>query len=95
MDFLMIMLAVLGIILLIVLIILCVRLNFTISRIDILLDDFEKKMKTVNRVFNLIDKVSDSVSLVSNQFVDAIIGILSRLFAKKNIEEKEKKEEEF
>ena len=90
MEFLTIMLAVLGIILLVVLIILFVRLNYTVTRINSLLDDAEKKMKTVNRVFTVIDKVSDSVSLVGDKMVDTVSGIISKLFTRnKKINEKE------
>ena len=46
MDYLLIMLVIFGIILLISLIILIVRLNFTISKIDSLLDDIAKKIES-------------------------------------------------
>ena len=95
MEFLTIMLAVLGIILLIVLIVLSVKLYFTVSRINILLDDLERKMKTVNRVFNVVDKVSDSVSLVSDRMIDTIVGIISKLFTRKDKKIEKEKEEEF
>ena len=95
MEFLTIMLAVLGIILLIVLIVLSVKLYFTVSRINILLDDLERKMKTVNRVFNVVDKVSDFVSLVSDRMIDTIVGIISKLFTRKDKKIEKEKEEEF
>ena len=94
MDFLLIMLTILGIIFLVVLIILFVRLNFTISKVDVLLDDLQKKMNTVNHAFEVVDKVTDSISLVNDRMVDAIVGAISKLFAwRKN--KKEREEEEF
>ena len=83
MDFLLILLAVLGIILLITLIILFVRLNFTISKIDYLLEDVSKKLNTVNHVFDVVDKVTDSVSLINDRMVDAIASFIANLFSKK------------
>ena len=65
MDYLLIMLVIFGIILLISLIILIVRLNFTISKIDNLLDDMTKKLNTVNHAFEVVDKVTDSISLIN------------------------------
>lgn len=93
MDFLVVMLAVLGIILLSILIVLGIRLIMITSRVDILLDDLEKKMQTANRVFNVINKVSDSVSFVSDKMIDTIAGIISKLFTKKD--KKIESEEEF
>ena len=93
MEFLEIMLAVLGIILLVVLIVLSIKLIMITTRINNLLDDAQEKMKTVNRLFMVVDKVSDSVSLVSNRFVDTIANIISKLFTKNNKVKKEEEEE--
>ena len=96
MDFLLILLAVLGIILLIALIILCVRLNFTISKVDSLLDDMYKKLNTVNHVFEVVDKVTDSISLINDRMVDAVVSFIANLFSKrKKKQEKIEEEEEF
>ncbi len=94
MDFLLILLTVLGIILLATLIVLCVRLNFTISKVDILLSDLEKKMNTVNHAFEVVDKITNSVSLVNDKMVDAIASIVAKLFTKRK-NKKEIEEEEF
>ena len=92
MDFLLILLTVLGIILLIVLIILCVRLNFTLTRLDIVLEDFKKKLDTVTHAFELTAKVSNSISLVSDRVIEGLSTFITNLFLKKdkkNIEEEE------
>ncbi len=92
MEFLLILLAIFGIILLITLIILCVRLNFTMNKIDYLLDDITKKMNSVNHVFDVVDKVSNSVSLVNDRFFDMAMSFIANLFSKRK---KKEKEEEF
>ena len=95
MDYLLIMLVIFGIILLISLIILIVRLNFTISKIDSLLDDIAKKLNTVNHAFELFDKVTDSISLINDRVVDIIVTFIASLFAKRKNKKEESEEEEF
>ena len=95
MDFLLILLTVLGIILIIVLIILFVRLNFTISKVDALLDDISKKLNTVNHVFEIVDKITDSVSLINDRLVDIIVSFLANLFSKRKNKKATEEEEEF
>lgn len=95
MDFLLILLIVLGIILLATLIVLCVRLIFTLGKVDMLLDDAMKKMNSVNKVFEVVDKVTNSMSLVNDKMIDAISSIISKLFAGRKKNEKLESEEEF
>ena len=95
MDYLLIMLVIFGIILLISLIILIVRLNFTISKIDSLLDDIAKKLNTGNHAFEVVDKVTDSISLINDRVVDIIATFIASLFAKRKNKKEESEEEEF
>lgn len=93
MDYLLILLVVFGIILLISLIILVVRLNFTINKIDYIIDDILKKLKTVNHAFEVVDKVTDSVSLINDRLVDLVATFIANLFAKRKKVEKNEEEE--
>ena len=93
MDYLLILLVVFGIILLISLIILVVRLNFTINKIDYIIDDILKKLKTVNHAFEVVDKVTDSVSLINDRLVDLVATFIASLFAKRKKVEKNEEEE--
>ena len=93
MDFLLILLTVLGIIFITTLIILCVRLNFTLSKVDTMLDDILKKLDTVNNVFEMIDKVTDSINLINDKMVEKIVSLITKIFAKRK--KKEEIEEEF
>ena len=90
-----ILLTVLGIILIIALIILIVRLNFTISKIDVILEDVEKKINSVNGVFQVIDKVTSSVSLVNDRMVESIVGLIAKIFKTRKRKETIEEEEEF
>ena len=87
MDYLLVLLVVFGIIFIISLII---RLNFTISKVDYILDDVTAKLKTTNQVFEVVSKVSNSVSLINDRLVDVIVTFIANVFSKR----KNKKEEE-
>jgi uncharacterized protein YoxC len=89
------MLAILGIILLVALIVLIIRLNFTLSKIDMIIDDFQGKLNRVNKAIETVDRFSNSLSLVNDRMVDAIASVISKIFSfrKKKVEKEE--EEEF
>lgn len=72
-----------------------VRLNFTISKVDALLDDISKKLNTVNHVFDVVDKITDSVSLINDRLVDIIVSFLANLFSKRKNKKATEEEEEF
>jgi uncharacterized protein YoxC len=77
-------------ILLVVLIILGIKLIDTVNKTNAVLDDIEKKSKSLDGIFATIDNVTDAVSLVSDRLVDGIAGIVGKLFSFK----KKRKEEE-
>lgn len=95
MDFLVYMLAILEIILLVALIVLIIRLNFTLSKIDMIIDDFQGKLNRVNKAIETVDRFSNSLSLVNDRMVDAVASVISKIFSfrKKKVEKEE--EEEF
>ena len=96
MEFLQILLYVLGSILLMALIVLTIKLIMSIDRVNALLDDIEEKMKTVDEVFAVIDKVTDSFSMMSDRIVDGLASAISKLFTTKKRSKKIKEEmEEF
>lgn len=68
------------IILVIVLIVLGIRLIQTVDRANAILEDVEKKSKSLNGVFNIVDNVTDSLSMLSDTLVDGIVGFISRIF---------------
>jgi len=90
MDFLMmvlpIILYVLGIVLVGILIIIGVKLIYTIDKTNDILDDVEKKSKSLNGVFEMVDNVTDSLSIISDTVVEGIVGLISRIFKKRKRE---------
>lgn len=83
---------ILGIVLLIVLIVLGIKLIETIDRANNLISDLEKKTKSLNGFFSIIDNVTDTISFLSDTVVETVISSLSKVF-KKN-KKKEIKENE-
>ena len=77
-------------ILLVVLIILGIKLIDTVNKTNAVLDDIEKKSKSLDGIFATIDNVTDAVSLISDRLVDGIAGVVGNLFSFK----KKKKEDE-
>lgn len=70
-------------VLVIVLIIVCIKMLYTAKKMDIILTDVEKKLKSVNGVFSAIDYVTDALSTMSNTVVNKFSSLISRVFKKK------------
>ena len=58
-----------------------------------MLDNVNKKLKTVDHAFEVVDKVTDSISLINDRMVDVIVTFIANIFSKRK--EKKEKEEEF
>jgi len=71
------------IVLVIVLIVLGIRLIKTLTKVDRVIDDVEKKMTKVNGVFNIIDKTADIASTISDKVIGSISNVIKAIFRKK------------
>ena len=79
-------------VLLIVLIVLGIKLIDTVNKTNAVLDDIEKKSKSLDGIFSTIDNVTDAVSVVSDKLVDGIATIFGKVLSfrkKKKVEEDE------
>ena len=83
-----------GIILLIVLIILVIKLIMMLEKVDRIVDNGEGKVNSLDGLFMLIDKTTDSIALFSDSIVNALAGLVYRLFGKKAKKKKKHIEEE-
>ncbi len=72
-----------GIILFIVLIILGIRAIQMLDRAERLLSNMEDKVNTLNGLFSVINKTTNSIDLISSRVIGAIIGIVEKIFKRK------------
>lgn len=90
-DVLPIIINILLVILLVLLIIISLKTIKTMDKIKMIVDDVDDKVQTLNGAFDLIDRVVDKLSTMSDKMIDSIASFIQRVFKKK---EKIKEEEE-
>ena len=73
----------LGSILLVVLIILGIKLIITMNKIEVVVDDITKKVKTLDGFFSLIDITTDKLAMLSDKFVDMTSSLVKKIFKRK------------
>lgn len=71
------------IVLVIVFVVLGIRLIRVLDKLDETLDDVNKKIQSVDGVFNIIDKTTGIANTLSDKIIDGIVGFASHLFKKK------------
>ena len=80
-------------VLIVVLIVLGIRLLETVNRVNKLLDDVEKKMDSMNGLFNVMDFVTTKATIVTDTIASTIMGAV-RSLVKKRKQKKEDVEDE-
>ena len=71
------------IVLVIILIVLALKALDTLNKVDTILDDTKRKLDNLDAVFNLVDTVSDKVTLVTDTVIGSIVNFITNLFNKK------------
>lgn len=82
-GFLLTILLVLVSVLVVFLIVISIKLLYTVDKINVILDDTEKKLKSVNGVFTAIDTVTDSITLISETVIGKVLMMVEKIFKKK------------
>ena len=82
-SILLMVLYVLGAVAFIMLIILIFKVLKTLDKVNRIADDVEGKMASLNGLFNIIDNVTDGISVVNDFLVDKVAGIAGKLFRRK------------
>ena len=77
-----VLLCILLVILIVVLTILGIRLIFLVEKADRLLDNIEKKIKTLDGAFETIEKVNGTVTNIVDTTAYSIMNTISRVFGK-------------
>ena len=68
-------------VLVLVLIILSIKLIYTIDKVNDIVDDVDRKVKSLNGFFNVIDMITDKVSLLSDKTVDLISNFFTKIIS--------------
>lgn len=90
MDFFPVVVYCLAIALMILFMVLVIKLIHTVDRVNHILEDIEKKSRSLNSLFHVIDGVTDTLSVFSDAVVSAITSVVGRIFPRR----KRKKEKE-
>ncbi len=84
--------------LLIVLIVLAIavliKILLTLNKVDTLLDDVTTKVKSLDKLFNVINFANDRISMIGETVVGFITGGLKKIFKSRN-KENEMEEEDY
>ena len=94
METLQIIIYVLLIILILVAIVIGVRLIITLHKVDALVDDVTEKVKTLDRVFEIVDAFNNKMSALGDSVVGFVSGGIKRLFKNRKKYDYEDEEEE-
>ncbi len=94
METLQIVIYVLLIILIAVAIVIGIKLIGTLNKVDALVDDVSKKVKTLDRVFEIIDVFNNKMSELGDTVVGFVSGGIRRLFKNRKREKDNYDEEE-
>lgn len=89
MDFLPMILYILGSILLVVLIILGIKMIGTMNKIDEIANDISTKLKSLNGFFSVIDFTTDKLATITDKVVNGVTALINRMFRRKKKEEYE------
>lgn len=83
-------------ILLVVLIVLVIKLFTTVDKTNAVLEDLEKKSKSLDGIFGAVDSLTDTISLASDRLIDGAASLVSKVInaGKKKRDRRKKGEEE-
>ncbi len=69
--------------LVIILIVFVIKLMKTLARVDIILDDVNRKMIKVDGLFDVIDRTTDMASEVSDKIINFVSNAINFVFRRK------------
>jgi len=77
------------IILIIIFIVIGIKLIGTLSKVDRMLDDVQKKIDRTDEFFDMIDRVSDYASNVGDKIIGGFLKVVTKIVRKKGNDEDE------
>ena len=86
-EALLVILYILGSALLVVLIVLGVKLIITMNKVNLIVDDVTKKVKSLDGLFAMVDMATDKLALLSDRMVDTVTCLIKKFLKPKNRKE--------
>ena len=80
--------------LIILLIIISAKAIKALNKFQVVVDDVDKKVKTLDGLFNFIDAATDRVSFLSDRFISVIVSAVEKVFKGSKKSKKIESEEE-
>jgi len=81
------------IILLVVVIILGIKLIITMSKLESLVDDVTKKVSALDKVFDVVNVVTNRFSLITDTVINFATSLFTKLFSSKKYKDEEEDNE--
>lgn len=83
MELLPIILYILLIILVVVAIVFLVRLIQIVGKVDKVVDEVDLKVKKLNGLFNIVDRTTDTLNIISDKVITGIVNSINAIFKKR------------
>ncbi|HOZ54037.1 MAG TPA: hypothetical protein PKY25_01740 [Bacilli bacterium] len=83
------------VVLIILLIIISIKVIKAMNKVNVIVEDVDDKVKSLNGFFHVIDAATDKISVFSDVITDGIVALIKKLITKRKKDEiKEEKEDE-
>ena len=82
------------VVVIILLMILIIKLIVTTNKVNDLLDDVSQKVKSFDKVFEIVDVVNDKVAMIGDATVGLMSGVVKKFFKNKKKSKNESEEDE-
>jgi len=93
-EYLPILIYILLCVLIILLIVICIKVIKTMNKVEAIVLDVDKKVKSLNAVFNIFDALTDKLSILTEAFADYVMLFVKSIFKKKKLKKEEENEDE-
>lgn len=71
----------------VVMTILGIRMIQILNKVEKIADNIDEKVNSLNGFFNVINKATNSIDLISSKIVGSIVGVIDKIFKRKKEED--------
>lgn len=81
-------------ILIVLLIIICFKVLKAINKAQEIVDDVDRKVKSLNGIFSIVDVFADKISSITEVITDSIVLFIKKISKKRKLKEEDRKEDD-